>query len=58
MTDPSVDNGRRTGRETGNEGKFDVAWAIAGACSVPSSLRGCSERPLRAISEYTADHLP
>jgi hypothetical protein len=40
MTDPSVDNGRKTGRETGNGDKCDVAGATAGGCSMPSSLGG------------------
>ena len=54
MTDPSVDNGRRTGRETGNGDKCDVAGTTAGGCSMPSSLGGLKRENVKTdVTRYT-----
>lgn len=59
MTDPSVDNGRRAGREMGNGDKCDVAGTTAGIGSMPSSLGGLRRENLKiSVTWITVDHLP
>jgi len=59
MTDPSVDNGFRTGRDTGKAGKFAVAGTAGGTCSVPSSLGGLrGEKAKTYLVQQTDDHIP
>jgi|SRR6266850_3961493 len=59
MTEPSVDNGLRVGRDTGRGDKFAVTLPIGGTGSVTSSLGGLQQVKVKTyFTQQADDHIP